>query len=277
MIEYFNNQLFRVSAFFHWLFKLQSVDKIDSPFLFSFYNSVVQDRIHDDKLTDIEDLRNAFLKDQRTFVASDYGAQADRYHNKNRRVRDLARIASSSKRKCEILYAIVSFFKPASILELGTCLGLATLYMRAADSNIPLVTVEGDPAIFKLQDFNKWNWSEDIESVNKSFSDFLRSRDDDDQKFDLVFIDGAHSSKDTLNILSGLSRATHANTVFILDDIYWSTDMIELWQDLKSRDRWNIKIDLWYFGILTNNHSVKSAIDICLPPIHIRWQTGLWR
>ena len=67
------------------------------------------------------------------------------------------------------------------------------------------------------------------------------------------------------------------NAIWMVNEIYRSKEMTELWSELKSDPRWNVAIDMYHFGILLNNPKLKEAIDTKLLPKKIRWKSGLVR
>jgi hypothetical protein len=46
-----------------------------------------------------------------------------------------------------------------------------------------------------------------------------------------------------------LAKATE-NTIFVFDDIYWSTEMKKAWDEISARPEVTISIDLYDLGII---------------------------
>jgi predicted O-methyltransferase YrrM len=59
--------------------------------------------------------------------------------------------------------------------------------------------------------------------VVSTFEDFLASPGNHDRKIDLLFLDGNHHSKALLQYYEKLKSNFSANTIVLVDDIYWST------------------------------------------------------
>jgi hypothetical protein len=66
----------------------------------------------------------------------------------------------------------------------------------------------------------------------------------------MVFIDGDHKGSSLLRYVQKLKEMSGENSVFILDDIYWSKDMTEAWKKLVRDPYFGISIDLYHFGLL---------------------------
>jgi predicted O-methyltransferase YrrM len=94
----------------------------------------------------------------------------------------------------------VNYFKPESILEIGTSLGLATAALSAGNPSANITTLEGCPETAKTakDQFEKFNFR-NVNLVNSEFveglSDFRLS------SFNLIYFDGNHQKTRRSNIL----------------------------------------------------------------------------
>lgn len=50
--------------------------------------------------------------------------------------------------------------------------------------------------------------------------------------------------------MSHLEDITHKNTIFVLDDIRWSDNMFEAWNELRNMATYHLSMDLFRMGIL---------------------------
>ena len=152
----------------------------------------------------------------------------------------------------QFLFRLAYHFKPNTILELGTSLGITTSYLAFANQNSKVITIEGCTNIsseakncFQSLGLNN------IETVVGNFDSVLSSRlKTQDSRFDFVFFDGNHKKKPTLNYFNQcLSHATN-DSVFIFDDIHWSDEMEEAWEEIKSHPKVIVTIDLFFLGLV---------------------------
>jgi len=61
--------------------------------------------------------------------------------------------------------------------------------------------------------------------------------------------------------LIDLKKATE-KTVFVFDDIYWSAEMIEAWQEIKHNKKVTLTIDTFYMGLVFfKKEKAKQLID----------------
>ena len=68
--------------------------------------------------------------------------------------------------------------------------------------------------------------------------------------YDLVFIDGNHSKKQTLAYFDILRKKAQNETVLIFDDIYWSAEITQAWQEIKADPEVQVSIDTFYWGLV---------------------------
>ncbi len=66
----------------------------------------------------------------------------------------------------------------------------------------------------------------------------------------MFFFDGNHRKAATLNYFNQCLKKINEGSVFVFDDIYWSAEMKEAWQEIKSNDKVTVTIDLFFMGIV---------------------------
>src|SRR5688500_8689482 len=103
-----------------------------SPFVFQFIREVLNDEIKYPEYEKVEALRNRLLRDQTELNVLDLGAGSVVDNNDQRRVSDIARFAAKPPRFAQLLFRMIRKYKPSTILELGTSLGITTSYMALA-------------------------------------------------------------------------------------------------------------------------------------------------
>src|SRR5206468_348581 len=97
-----------------------------SPFVFDFIVNVLNAEDKEPQ-PDIEALRRRLQGDQSQIEVEDLGA-GSRKHANTRTIRDLALHSLKPPKLARLLYRAALHYRPASILELGTSLGLTTAY-----------------------------------------------------------------------------------------------------------------------------------------------------
>lgn len=69
-------------------------------------------------------------------------------------------------------------------------------------------------------------------------------------KYDLIYIDGNHKKEATLQYFEQLLPMVHNDTVLIFDDIHWSPEMEEAWEEIKDHSAVKVTIDTFQWGLV---------------------------
>lgn len=69
-------------------------------------------------------------------------------------------------------------------------------------------------------------------------------------RIDMAFIDGNHRKKPTLDYLELILSKSHNHTIIVFDDIRWSYEMEECWEEIKAHPKINVSIDLFFMGVV---------------------------
>lgn len=221
-----------------------------SPFLFHFITKILNDTTAYPEYSKVENLRHALLADRREIDITDHGAGSG-YNKKvqQRAVAGLARHAAKPKKYGQLLFRMIRAWKPKTILEFGTSLGITTSYLASGNPAAKLITMEGSPSIAKLakENLNKLN-SRDLTVLEGTFDDLLPGVLQENRSFDFVFVDGNHRYDATVRYFQDLLPAMHNDSVIVFDDIHWSKGMEKAWKEIKSHESVRCSIDLFFIG-----------------------------
>ena len=163
----------------------------------------------------------------------------------------MAKNSAKNAKFGKLLYRICQFFKPNSMVELGTSLGISTCYLSTANRQSKVYTFEGCPETAQLanENFEKL----DLQNIDITIGDFehtLKEKLSKIENIDLAFIDGNHQKKPTINYFEEILKYANNNTIFIFDDIHWSEGMESAWEYIKAHEKTTLTIDLFFIGIV---------------------------
>lgn len=254
LISILTSKIRLAQRFFQYYRKATTVYKIHSPFLYRLADSILEDERSFYPFIELETLRHKALRDNHKLSFEDLGAgSASLSVNKQvtRSVSQIAQTAVSNPGKCRILFRIVLWRKPGKMLEIGTSLGIATLYQYLAARNAKMITLEGISAISAIArlHFSIFNIDK-INLLTGHFNDTLPGALKELQELDYAFIDGNHRKEPVLNYFHQCLDYSNENTVIVIDDIYWSDEMAEAWEMIKANPKATCTIDLFKFGIV---------------------------
>ena len=231
---------------------------IHSPFVFDFVIHVLNDRKKYECYKKIEPLRQQLLKDNSIIEVEDFGAGSAVIPFRKRRINAIAKSSLKNEKFAKLLYRIVKYYKPHSIIELGTSLGITTCYIAGANKNADVITFEGSKEIAKIaeQNFEKANLK-NINLIEGNFDLTFKEILAKLETVDLAFIDGNHRRDPTLDYFFNLLKKSNNASVFIFDDIHWSAGMEEAWKQIQNHDEVKLTIDLFFIGLVFFNSDFK--------------------
>lgn len=241
--------LYQIQAYFAFLLKSTNQHGVHSPFVYNLVTQCFYDKKHYKAYKALKAYRNTLHKSDVHLSVTDFGAGSKTFTSKNRAVSALAKRAGITAKNAKLLYRLSQYFKPNTVLELGTCLGLGTQALSLGHLNAKVTTIEGCSELSKysLKMFKQHNLSA-INTINNEFSKAIGALEE--QTFDLVFFDGNHQKNATITYFETLLPKAHNDSVFIFDDIYWSKGMTEAWDYIKKHPKVSVTVDTYQWGIV---------------------------
>lgn len=234
----------------HWR-KSQRLHGLHSPFLFELEKEVLDSTKQYYVFSKLEERRRELLDDHRLIEVTDLGAGSKKLKSSKRKVSQIAKHSLKRPKYAQILFRLVNKAQPKTVVELGTSLGVSTLYLSQASSSASVHSVEGCPQIagvaeegFHLQG------AKNIHLHVGDFAEVIPQLLHDLDSIDLLFIDGNHTYEATVENYQNFVPKLHHDSVVILDDIHWSDGMERAWIEIKGRPEVKVAVDLFEMGIL---------------------------
>ncbi len=136
-------------------------------------------------------------------------------------------------------------------MELGTALGTTTLYLSSVSSAKQVFTLEGNPDLAQVsqQVFDSWP-EKNIMLQRGNIDDTLPNLLSKTGQIDFVYIDANHRYEATLRYFNGLLPYMSENGIMVFDDIYWSAEMRQAWQEIHRNNQVSLSIDLFRAGVI---------------------------
>lgn len=242
-----------VLAYFRYLLKSGSRHCVHSPFVYTLIDKVFKNTDYHPDFHSIKERRNQLVHKSQLIEITDFGAGSKRkkYEHRFESVASIARKSSVSEKYGRLIYRMVKYFRPETVVELGTCLGISTLYMALANPEAQVFTVEGcttksEQASGTFNALQVSNVTQHIGRFDIVLPDLIKQAG----KLDFAFIDGNHTYEATLNYFKTLLEISHNDTIFIFDDIHWSAGMEQAWKDISENERVTVSIDIFRMGIV---------------------------
>ncbi len=225
---------------------------IHSPFVFDLIENVFEDDRHFYAYDDIKAIREDLCTWKEPVKYREVGALSHWAGKKNERlISDITKNSSVTPKYGQLLFRLTNYFKPMNILELGTSVGLSSLYMAAGSPNAKLRTYDINKDLVRIANSNfKSLHLEKALAETALFEEKITKIHKEFDKLDFVFIDGNHRKEATILYFTFLEKYFHNDTIVILDDIHWSKEMDEAWNYIRSLPQVSLSIDIFQFGIL---------------------------
>ena len=224
---------------------------VHSPFVYAFIKNVLNTKSKGQRIDTIELYRQQLLKNQKKISILDLGAGADSMGNKLKTIAQIAKGSLKLKKYSTLIGRIVAYYKPRQVLEMGTSLGITTCYLAQGVPHASVVTMEGAPAVAQeaLNTFKNLGY-QNIQLIEGNFDQSLPNYLNSISTIGIAYVDGNHRYTPTMQYFNLLLAKSDEHSIFIFDDIHWSSEMEKAWEEIKADTRISLTIDLFYLGIV---------------------------
>lgn len=218
-----------------------------SPFVFDLVTKCFYDKKKYPEYSVLKNYQNSLLQNKNTIEVTDFGAGSRVFKSNTRAINQIAKNAGISSKRAKLLFRMVRHFQPESILEIGTSLGLATSALALGNPKAKITTLEGCPNTMHQCQLQLQKFNLNVNTVNSEFSKYLKTAT---EHWKLIYFDGNHSKAATLEYFELLLPTITNDSVWIFDDIHWSTDMEEAWEIIQKHPKVKVTIDTFQWGIV---------------------------
>jgi predicted O-methyltransferase YrrM len=254
-------KIFQVQAFLkYWLLAVNE-HSLQSPFIYELYTRTIKPDPPKEIFNQIEAYRKVLLQSRESIRFTEFGAGSSMSSSKEERpLRQMARHSLSSARFSRLLFRLICRLEAKTILELGTSLGINTLYLSAAAPEGQVYTLEGCPetasAARKL--FGRWphrNIVLEEGNIDQRLPQLLQQL----ETIDAAYLDANHTYEASMRYFELLLPKLHPHSFLVIDDIYWSAGMQKAWQEMSQHPQVSLSLDLYDAGILFFRPGLRKA------------------
>jgi len=246
------NRIFALKSYFRYFRKAGHREGfgIHSPFVFRLLNTVFYEKMFFYCYQPIEQLREQLAKVKDKVQVSDFGTGGYSV----RSVSEIVQRSVKKRKYAQLLFRLANSNNSQNILELGTCLGITTLYMSSVNTRAKLVTIEADKQMcsYAQSHFERFQ-ATNIDLRCGTADNLLPDVVAEFQRLDFVFFDANHTKEATLRYFDWCLPKAHKDTIFVFDDIYRSSDMEEAWKIIRQHPKIRLSIDVFEMGIVFFN------------------------
>jgi len=113
-----------IQRYLNYYRKADTIYQVHSPFVYEFAEQVLEDDRDFYAFDSVEYLRNILKQNKDTITITDFGAGSKSNNGKKRTIGQIAKNAASRPWQCRTLFRLINFYKPKTMLEIGSSLGI---------------------------------------------------------------------------------------------------------------------------------------------------------
>lgn len=221
---------------------------VQAPFAFDLLNQAIRSKNRYYIFNVLDAKRKELLHSKQKIQVEDFGARG--YRKYEAVIGEVLVQSVKNKKYQEILFRLVNFMKPETILELGTSLGLTTAYLASVNSKAQVVTIEASHGqALKAVEIWKELKINNITLIEETFDNSLEKVLYRIKKIDFVFIDGNHRGDALLRYYNTILPYCSEKSIIVVDDIYWNCDMLNAWKKIENDKSVQVSFNLFQMGI----------------------------
>jgi predicted O-methyltransferase YrrM len=222
---------------------------LHSPFVYRLVDKIIYDFNAKTVYNEVESIRRGLLNDNRIITITNLKEEAPA-NSKTKKTGNVARNMLTSPKLAQLLYRLTKDRQPRTIIELGTCPGITTLYMKKAAPGAKIFILEECPQMANIaKDVCKDVNLGEIECIIGNFDETLPVLIKNLDKLDLVVFHN-NDQTDALKYFEWCLTKVHETSLLIFDDIYRSQGMKAAWQQIKEHPKVTVTIDLFWMGLV---------------------------
>jgi predicted O-methyltransferase YrrM len=236
-----------IKSYLKYRFKSLTISKIRHPFIKELQSNIFS-KLKSVNDGEIQSYVKYLKSNDNILNVLDLGAGSKNTNNSKRSIKSIAKNAGISQKFGQLLSLLIQEFECETVIELGTSLGIGSSYL-ALNKTAQVFTVEGCPNIsgFTQDNLKGYaNLSFFVGEFSSQLNDVLKLSG----KPDLVYIDGNHTYKGTIDYFNFFIKNANSNAILVFDDIHWSSGMEKAWTEIIQTNEVRLSLDLFRMGIV---------------------------
>lgn len=158
-----------------------------------------------------------------------------------------------------VVQKIIQTFKVETVLELGTSVGVGTMFL-ASSINGSVTTIDCNKPVLDFAQKKIYQAGVgNVFFVCDKIDSFL-SRNT--EKFDLIYIDGDHTADSMRRQYEYLLKSVNERYIIIFDDINYSKEMSDAWKFISKTSADSLVLNLFRWGMIFHGYDLPHN-DIC--------------
>jgi len=240
-----NKLFFRIKSYISFIIKSKNKHGVHSPFVFDLITKCFNKK----NPTNFDQL---FLKYKKELFknSSTINVTSNGTISNMRQVSKISKSTGISNKSAKLLIKLMQYYKPTSVIEIETSLGLSTAALSISLPNSSITTIEECTETGNISQnlFNKYQFK-NIKLIIGNFNETL-AKQLNKNTFDFVFFNGNHTKKATLDYFKLSLSYIHNNSFFLFNNIYRNFEMKQAWEEIKKNPSVTVTIDTYQWGLV---------------------------
>jgi len=222
---------------------------VHSPFVFNLITKVIGEKGHFYRFHDIELIRKRLLQSNETISIRDIRSGKE----KKAGIAGIVQKKAISAKKGELLFRLANHLQSRNILQVGSSVGISTLYLTSYAPGLTCISIEADT----FSGISQWVYQEaartKINVLTGEYNQLFVNALQEGQKPDLIFFNGTDEQMNTLSLFITSIPYVEDRTVFVFDGIKKNKQMRTTWKEIIAHPEVTVSLDLFSLGIVFLN------------------------
>lgn len=160
--------------------------------------------------------------------------------------------SAGSRCQGQLLFRLVEHLRPRTMLELGSAVGIRSMYMAAAAREAGLIGLEKSPVCAHIARTNvEWlGLSRNARILEGAMGTNLPSALSELQPVDIVVFSLLENMEDTRSHFETILSSAHEKTVFVFSHAHHSKESAVAWEAVKNHPRVRLSIDFFALSLV---------------------------
>lgn len=224
---------------------------VHSPFVFNLITKVIEEKYPYYSFYDIELIRKELLFREEKITYSD---RQNKGLRKNRAIAEIVKREGIKPKHGALLFRLTNYFKSKNILQIGTSMGLSTLYLTSYAKGLKCIALENVPEFATIAEkaLSKGGRNP-IDLRIGSYNELVPKAVKDFDRLDFVYFNTLHEQQNNLWLFKECMKQAHNDTVFVFEGINANQTMRDLWKEICACPEVTVSLDLYSLGIILFN------------------------
>lgn len=224
---------------------------VHSPFVFSLITKVIEEKCPYYCFQEIELLRKQLLFGEKKITYPDRKCNG---RIKTRAIGSIVKHEAISPKEGALLFRLTNYFKSKHILQIGSNMGLSTLYLTSYAKGLSCIALEHIPEFAEIskQTISRKGRNK-VDLRIGEYIKLLPQALNDLHTVDLVFFNTQHETVDNQELFNECLKFVKNETLFIFEGINANNEMRSFWKNVCACPEVTVSLDLFSLGIAVFN------------------------